>query len=275
MLKFAHIINPVNVSEISDLFLAQPVTFKTMQVAKEFSLPSCQVELFAAVFPEDRSIVPDSFTVTADLDRSVLDLGNFRVKRKLPVLRDILDRLYDASNADYFIYTNTDIGLQPYFYVLVNNIIQNGIDAFIINRRTIAKEPALIKDLPMIYSQAGQPHPGHDCFIFRREIYPEFILNDACLGVMFIGKILAWNLAAFSRNFFEFKDLHASFHLGDDRIWSDERLDDYKKFNHFQAKKTLSELIRKRPGVIEHLKKLNLLMPEQAFVEFIKSIKCW
>ncbi len=68
----------------------------------------------------------------------MLDCGRFAVPRKLPLIKDILGRLYDASDAEYFIYTNVNIGLMPNFYVAVNAIIESGYDAFVINRRTIS-----------------------------------------------------------------------------------------------------------------------------------------
>ena len=37
MLKIAHIINPAKIKKTSDLYLAQPVTFETMRIAKEFA----------------------------------------------------------------------------------------------------------------------------------------------------------------------------------------------------------------------------------------------
>jgi hypothetical protein len=36
MIWIAHIINPVDVGVSSDLFIAQPITFETMRVAREF-----------------------------------------------------------------------------------------------------------------------------------------------------------------------------------------------------------------------------------------------
>ena len=35
--------------------------------------------------------------------------GDFQKEIKLPLIHDILERLYNASDADYLIYTNVDI----------------------------------------------------------------------------------------------------------------------------------------------------------------------
>jgi len=272
MLRIAHIISPVIVDKTSDLFIAQPITFETMLLAKEFSSHTCQVDLFSATFPEDRSFVPDYYSKTDDLKRSILDLGVFKPDRKLPILKDILDRLYKSSDADYFIYTNVDIALQPHFYATIVKLIESGFDAFVINRRVINKIFNSIEKLPLMMAQLGEPHPGHDCFVFKRDIYPYFFLNNACVGAVFIGKILIWNLAVFSTNFFEFKDLHATFHIGKDIIWSSwssKEHDDYKSYNHLQAKEVLKELIKKRTNTIELLQKFKILKPESAFNEFL------
>ena len=81
MRKLAHIVNPVAVDESSDLFVAQPVTFETMKASKEYAKGKVDVELFTTQYIEDRHMVPDGFTPTPDLDRSVLDIAEFSFKR--------------------------------------------------------------------------------------------------------------------------------------------------------------------------------------------------
>jgi len=156
-MRIAHIINPVIVGESSDLFVAQPITFETMRIAQEFARGHVDVALYSAQYPEDRSIVPEWFQITPDLDRSIFEIRSFYKKRKLPLIKDILDRLYDASDADYFIYTNVDIALMPHFYVAVNKIIETGYDAFVINRRTISQEYTNVDQLYLMFSQADVP----------------------------------------------------------------------------------------------------------------------
>lgn len=269
MLKIAHIINPAVATEPSDLSVAQPVTFKTMLIAKDFAKGSCDVELFAACFPDEYINIPDDFHKTSKLTRSVQDFDQFKIKRKLPLIADILDRLYLTSNAEYFIYTNADIALQPHFYCTVSSLIQAGYDGFVINRRTISNSITALNQLPLMMAQTGEPHPGHDCFVFRRELYPEFILGKACIGAVYVGRILIWNLALFSVNFFEFKDLHATFHIGNEKTWKNTALDDYKQFNHKEALKILDQLTKIRPDALDLFKQLNLLNPHHAFKKYL------
>ena len=45
----------------------------------------------------------------------MLDVVNFSIPRKLPLIKDIVDRATAATNADYVIYSNVDIGVVPHF----------------------------------------------------------------------------------------------------------------------------------------------------------------
>lgn len=224
-MKIAHIINPVKVNIESDLYLAQPVTFQSMLNAKEFARDIIQVDLYTTQYQEDREIIPNGFIVTDDLTRSILDLNDFKIKRKLPLIKDILDKLYDYSDAEFLIYTNVDIGLQPYFYMYVKQLIEFGWDGICINRKTLPEFLEFVSELnvnylPIIYSIEGKRHPGIDCFVFRRDIYPNFKLGNICIGVDGIGAVLKDNIKKFSNNFMWGKNVNTTFHLGaTERSW--------------------------------------------------------
>jgi hypothetical protein len=254
----AHIINPVKADPSSDLHLAQPVTFKAMWMAREVCKASVDVRFYSAQYPEDHGCVPEGFLKTRDLDRSVLDFLKDGSGRRLPILSDILDRLYHASEAEYLIYTNVDIALMPSFYLTVDRVIESGCHAFVLNRRTISKRYTSVEDLPLMFAEVGEPHKGYDCFVFRREAFPGFDLGNVCIGAPWNGRVLLWNLALSSDGFKEFKDLHATFHIGNDRVWTDETNADYAKFNKGEAFAVLDRL-EKRDGAIEKLKSLGYL----------------
>lgn len=237
MIKLTHIINPVKVPETSDLFVAQPVTFETMRRAKLFAGNEIEVNLITTQYPEDHSIIPEFFTKTKDLDRSVLDFGAFEKKRKLPVLKDILDRAVDYdSEADYIIYTNVDIAVQPHFYLFIKQKIEEGHDAFIINRRTISDRYTL-KTLAEAYADYGEAHPGYDCFVFKKELFNNFNLGNICIGAAYIGLALYLNLRLFSQSFLELNDKHVTFHIGNDKIWKEESNNQFEKFNKTEFQK--------------------------------------
>lgn len=229
MKKIAHIIHPVIAAPPSDLVIAQPITFETMSIAREFAKGDVDVTLYAIRYhDEERIPLPGCFIPVPDLTRSVADIKTFKKRRKLALIKDILDALFDAAlYADYLIYTNVDIALQPYFYHTVSKIIDQGYDAFVINRRTISDRYSSIEQIPLMYAEVGESHKGYDCFIFRREVYPKFKLGTICIGTAWIGRILLANLVSYAAKFKEFKNQHVTFHIGDSLPW---RLDEYRDY---------------------------------------------
>ena len=240
MRTLAHIVNPVIVDKASDLYIAQPITFETMRAARHHGSKQVHVEHFTAQYREDRALIPHSFVVTPNLTRSVQDVGTFRHARKLPLLRDILDRLYEATDAEYLIYTNVDIGLMPHFYTEVDNIINEGFDAFSINRQTISDRFTSISEIPQMYfaANSGERHSGHDCFIFRRDAYPRYYLGNVCVGINSVGQTLLHNMAHYAGTFKTFKDRPLTFHIGNRRTWWDLKWVDY--LNHNRQQMTLA-----------------------------------
>jgi hypothetical protein len=220
MRKIAHIIHPGVVDKSSDLVVAQPITFETMRIACEFARSHVDVQLFAIQYQdEERLPLPGCFTRLPDITRSSRDLEAFKSDRKLALIKDILNPLYNATDADYLIYTNLDIAVLPHFYLSVDKIVAQGFDGFIINRRTIRKRYSQIEEIPLLFAEAGEIHPGSDCFVFSRENYEKFLLGNVVIGCEFIGLTLRTNLAVFSKKFEHFRDLHLTFHIGDDRVW--------------------------------------------------------
>ena len=215
-MKIAHVINIFTPDYRSDLYTAQPITLESMRVAKDFAADKVEVALYSAHYEQDEPLVPDYFNKTAHLTKAVTDIKSFYKQKKLPLIHDILTNLYNVSDAEYFIYTNNDIILQPSFYVCVKSIIEKGHDAFIINRRRIHAGFTKIEDLPAIYAETGKKHPGFDCFIFKRDIFPKMQLGNICIGVPFIGVTMAHNLFCFSRHFKLFDNLHLTAHIGMD-----------------------------------------------------------
>ncbi|MCB0197034.1 MAG: hypothetical protein KDJ65_34115, partial [Anaerolineae bacterium] len=179
MRTIAHITNPVAVGPKSDLFIAQPITFETMRLAQAAARRQVSVELYSAQFATDRPMVPPWLQITPDLERSVLDIAPIKVHRPLPLIKDILDRLVAATHADYLIYTNVDIAVMPHFYLAIDSLLSSGYDALVINRRTVSAAYTQLEEIPLMMAQIGQPHPGYDCFVFKRTAYSHFNLGTA------------------------------------------------------------------------------------------------
>lgn len=221
MPKIAHVVHPGVVDKSSDLVIAQPITFETMKNAYEAAGKNVDVNLFAIQHnDEERLPLPDCFSRLPDLTRSSRDIKMYDSRRKLAFIKDILDALYNAVDADYLVYTNVDIAVMPHFYLTLGKIIQQGYDGFIINRRTISNKYSKIEEIPLMYAEVGESHPGSDCFVFRRELYGKFLLGDVIIGSAFFGLTLRTNLGVFSKKFEHFRDLHLTFHVGDGRVWT-------------------------------------------------------
>ncbi|MEM6268987.1 MAG: hypothetical protein AAF998_06085 [Bacteroidota bacterium] len=215
-IHFAHLINPFRASPDSEFAYVQPITYASMRVAQDQAGPHVQVDLLSAQFAADRAAVPKGFVPTPDLERSVRDLVPGAAAPPFPLIRDLLDRLYDHSAAEYLIYTNVDIALQPHFYREVAELLRFGHRALIINRRRIPGHYRRVEQLPEMYVERGKPHPGFDCFVFHRSIYPRFQLAQVCVGIPFIGILTAQNVFAFGENFRLLDDAHLTFHIGED-----------------------------------------------------------
>ncbi len=243
MRKIAHLVNPFTPPPASDVYFAQPVTFETMRIAQAFAAGKVEVELLTAQYPEDRAVVPEWFRMTRDLDRSILDFGDWKSRKKRPLLQDILDRLYEATQAEYLVYTNTDISVMPHFYVAINAFIESGYDGFAINRRSISDKYRTLAEIPLMYAEVGKKHEGHDCFVFRREVYPKFRLGNISTAIPLIGRVFLWNVFAHAQRFKEFKRRHLTFHLGDSvSDWRHGGHADLLEHNRREALKILDEL---------------------------------
>jgi hypothetical protein len=216
-----------------------------MRMAKTFAEQSAEVRvrLYAAHFAEDAASVPDQFHKTPVLARSTLDLAGSENGRKLPFIGDILRRLYAAAvDADYLVYTNVDIALLPNFYVTVNRLVDRGHDALTVNPRQISETLHALGDIPIMWAEGDEFRKGWDCFVFRRETFPQMDLGDVCIGALNIGRALLLNLILTARNFTEFTKLHLTFHIGNDSAWRRLPREGYAAHNLAVVRRLLSRI---------------------------------
>lgn len=243
MIRLAHIVNPLIVRNPgSDLRYAQPIAIRSLQDARDASAGSAvTVTHYAACYEEDAAAVPAGFQATPYLQRSVLDCVRGESGRRLPLLKDILDRLYAAApDADYLIYSNIDVGVWPDFYRRLGELITDGFDAFQIGRRTLPATWDRVEQLPQILEQDGRPHFGLSCFVFPRAHYPGYRLYDTCIGLQPVGVTLLLNMIHFARRFENFANERLTFHLGDDGPWTGTLLDPF----HVHNERTLDRVAR-------------------------------
>ena len=245
MLKIAHIINVAEITESnkkSYLHIAQPVTFKSMIVAKHMAKEVVEVELCAVKHQHESVDIPSEFKWAKSIDKYAYEyiesLRDIVPRKPLPRVKDILLSLYESSVADYYIYTNLDIALYPDFYLKVNDFILDGYDALCINRRDLTKtyQDVLLDEdkLELAFMTDGKKHRGIDCFVFKREVVPLLDLGNVYIGFPPIGQVLKTQIELHSRKFLWIKDKQCTFHLGSDRYWRESQ-GEYASENMKQA----------------------------------------
>lgn len=213
--RMLHVLNPFHAPPSSDNYLAQPITYQSMADAIDFARDYIPVDVLNLHLPDEEPVAHPVFTHTRALRESSKDhLPDY--PRNLPLLRDILDLAAEYEDYDWLVYSNVDIALTPAFYRRVAEYIADGHDAIVINRRTISKRISGLDQLGEAYGQIGQPHPGFDCFVFRRDLVEKFDLYDTLVGVHLIGRMLIWNLLKHARAPLVEKQEHLTFHIGDD-----------------------------------------------------------
>jgi hypothetical protein len=239
-MKISHVINPYATSKKEEAI--QNITFESMRRAKAYAKAELTIDLFAISSEKDMQLTVDEFQQLPPLTQSVTAISTFKNKRDLPLLKDILDAAVLNSDADYVVYTNADIGLMPQFYVAVKEIIEQGVDAFIVNRRRVSNRYDSIHQLQQIYSEVGKLHNGYDCFVFKKSLYTQFHLGNICLGIPHIGNTLALNLMCFAQQFRLFTEKHLTFHIGYELVknWGDK---DYLTHNKKEYLKIVKELM--------------------------------
>lgn len=222
-INVSHIINPIYDLDKPPLQYIQAVTFKSIQNALKFystSEKDIEFIICSTQYPEDHASIPPFIQKLSNLEQSVLDVNETLIGKKLPLIKDILNIGIQETEADYLIYSNIDIALQPHFYDFVAHKINKGHDAIVINRRRIPfkVKPAEEASQHLInyYGTIGRSHPGFDCFIIKKSVLEQFILDNICIGISFLETALIHNIAAFSKNPLYVLDQHLTFHLGTD-----------------------------------------------------------
>jgi hypothetical protein len=200
------------------------------------------VRLIGVVSHDQQQAVPAGFKGVS-LDRTVLDTAQFSERRPLPLLFDILECGAAACRGDsYLVFSNTDIALQPNFYAAVHSLITHGFDCLIINRRTVAPMDDYGAWTGFSALESGESHPGLDCFVFPTEWVARFVRSDACVGVGYVMRSLLFNLVVLARRMLIMRDVHLTYHFGDDRRWDTAEFEEYQDHNVAQARSIFDAL---------------------------------
>jgi hypothetical protein len=240
MRSYAHIVNPVRVPPGHELHQAQPLTFESMRRARDRAQAAgAQVDLLTAALPDDRMEIA-GFRATPDLTRTVLSLGHFEEQRPLPLIGDILDRLYANTDAQVLLYTNVDLAVHPDFYLALEAELDAGHQAFTIDRRTV--HGGADRDLDWLVAQEGEPHGGHDCFVFERALLEGVSFHGVCIGFPPVGRVLLAALSSRARGFTILEGRRLTFHIDNAKQWQSARYQDYWRHNQREALRALDDL---------------------------------
>ena len=98
-----------------------------------------------------------------------------------------------------------------------------------------------LEDIPLMYAKVGKTHPGWAYFIFKRDLYPRFMVGQACIGTDWIGRMMVANMAAMAKRFKVFKDPQMTFHIGDEQVLKTNEFADYAAHNKKECRKTFLE----------------------------------
>ncbi|MEM6885841.1 MAG: hypothetical protein AAF571_12500 [Verrucomicrobiota bacterium] len=270
-IKISHIIKMVEICDAiksSYLHIAQPITAKSMLRAKELASSEMEVELLAVWHQEETVELPAGFTFAGHLDRwcwNYFPELKDEKRKDLPLLGDILEKLYETSDAEWVMYTNLDIGLYPHFYLRVKEFIEAGYDAICINRVELPESygGTLIDEDNYTDYLFAKPdrHPGIDCFVFQRSIIPKLDLRGCFIGFPPIGQVLKTQIEKHSRKPLWVKDEILTFHIGKTSYWKAtgksayEIANETECFNIYRNQFGLGGYLRRFSFLLEILKR--------------------
>ena len=241
-MRFAHVINPVSVDKnnSSYLYYTQPITFESMYQSKmliENKNKNVYVDLYTINYEEDDEIIPDYLNKSTKTEYPKFS------KKKLPFIQDIFDSINKYVNADYIIFTNSDIIVHNNFYQFIyKQIIKHNFDSMIINRRD--NIPKFINNiqlnkehLNLIFELSGEKHIGRDCFIIENSILKKINMKNMFIAHPPWGLILMKYLSKLGNNFKMLRSEFLTFHLGNDNNHqSSNKLDELTKINIINSK---------------------------------------
>jgi hypothetical protein len=126
-----------------------------------------------------------------------------------------------VEDADFVLFSNSDICVRPTFYRTVHQLIVQGNLAGSIHRATILGLDPRDSDSnsQALRSENWYLHPGSDCFFFPKATANVMRKSTLLMGVPPVGRHILLTLSALNRSFKKFPALGITFHYGDDRTW--------------------------------------------------------
>lgn len=229
-LRIRHVIPQVDSAARHDLQKDFRRASTTLLAAARSAPEECKVSLVLASYPGGEEKAQAGFEDVPTLSKTAADIFP-NERKKLPLLSEVLNALGPHEDYDYAIFTNSDICVSRDFYGVVLALIQSGIEAGSITRRTVPRFLESSHSMALSSAHVGSSHTGHDCFFFSSQIASELRVGKTLLGVPLIGKTLLVDLLRLTPAVGVFRKLNVTFHLGNDRIWMDNDFDTLARHN--------------------------------------------
>lgn len=244
-MRIAHVIRPGLVSKNSSLKLIQDVTFNSLQVAKEATVVgNAFVEQYIAVYSDEEIPYLDFNNCRLILDRSSLSLAGSPFTLRYALLDEILDKVFEKSNADFIIYSDLDIALKPDFYKGVIELIEKGIDAFAISNHVLNQKYNRLEQFPTMIEAESIKQNEAGCIVYSRNYHKRLLLGNSFAGHNWTNVLLICNLMAVCDSFRLFDDSKLTFSLDmDSQIVMDNDTRNYSRFNEMELLSILSYLL--------------------------------
>lgn len=270
-MRLVHVINPFNAPAGSPTHAALHAAHASIDLAARLAREQgIDLEIVAAIMPEDRASVPAFANRAVELTRALPDVVDIRPCRPLPLITDILraglaDTPGDATDDDpIIVYTNSDIGVTPTFYPLLARLARD-TTTFGIRRRNI--DPAITDpaELALMLAQIGADHEGTDLFALPATAVRSLDVGHVAIGLPGIEHAVlcaADAHAGFTAK--NYRNLHATFHHGDDRVWTAD--DELSAWNIAECRRIVTDLARAHP----HFPAGSVFDTEQAKLDVMK-----
>lgn len=239
-MRVAHVVPLLNHSAPTSLQEAQRLAIASQRNAIAHSEEDLEVSLYGAGFA-DEDVIVESVIVRPTLRHTARDFVPHGIDRRLPLLAEVLDALPSPQNFDIFVYTNADIAVQPQFYRAVAELVNSGIDAGSITRRTVPSPPTQVNPLVWASMQEGDRHAGHDCLFFAAHLLTGVDVGRVTLGAGNVMRPLLASLFMRAERFEVFTHLHLTFHIDDEQDW---KQDSYTPNYLFNSQETVDALLR-------------------------------
>ena len=196
------------------------------------------------------------------------------------MIAELIERCVEAADrhrADALVFSNLDIAPVSHFYVTAASMLEDGHDAIVINRRNISTRHTDPVELPKMWAEVGEGHPGHDCFVVRPELLRRIDPGGGCVGAPWVMRPLLLGLMLEAEHFVELRHAHLTFHLGDDPSgYADRAFAGVRRHNRRAMRLAIRDLEQRHDPLHRHpLTRPHAMTPIRRFRAGLRSGLRW